>query len=135
MSNARRFAPIPHCCTTCRTSPTTCANVERFNNSLVNADSEGIAEIEATCLANLENTVRDPVLREKLRPDYRAACKRLIYSPDYYEAIQHPNAELVTDGIECIEPEGVRLEERPPASSSTCWRWPPASMPACSCAR
>ena len=80
------------------------ANVERFNNSLVNADSEGIAEIEATCLANLENTVRDPVLREKLRPNYRAACKRLIYSPDYYEAIQHPNAELVTDGIECIEP-------------------------------
>ncbi len=86
------------------------ANVERFNNSLVNADSQGIAEIEATCLANLENSVRDPVLREKLRPHYRAACKRLIYSPDYYEAIQHPNAELVSDGIECLEPRGVRLK-------------------------
>ncbi|MBP9035203.1 MAG: NAD(P)/FAD-dependent oxidoreductase [Pseudomonadales bacterium] len=86
------------------------ANVERFNNSLVNADSQGIAEIEATCLANLENSVRDPVLRERLRPHYRAACKRLIYSPDYYEAIQHPNAELVSDGIECLEPRGVRLK-------------------------
>jgi cation diffusion facilitator CzcD-associated flavoprotein CzcO len=54
------------------------ANVERFNNSLVNADSEGIAEIEATCLANLENTVRDPVLREKLRP----GLPRRVQAPD-----------------------------------------------------
>jgi len=87
------------------------ANVERFNNALVNASSEGIAEIEGICLANLESCVRDPVLREKLRPNYRAACKRLIYSPDYYEAIQHPNAMLVTDGIERIEATGVRTRD------------------------
>jgi cation diffusion facilitator CzcD-associated flavoprotein CzcO len=87
------------------------ANVERFNNALVNASSEGIAEIEGICLANLESSVRDPVLREKLRPNYRAACKRLIYSPDYYEAIQHPNATLVTQGIERIEPTGIRTRD------------------------
>jgi len=86
------------------------ANVERFNNALVDANSEGITEIENICRANLENSVRDPVLREQLRPTYRAACKRLIYSPDYYQAIQHPNAELVTDGIERVEPAGVRMK-------------------------
>lgn len=86
------------------------ANVERFNNALVDADSAGITEIENTCRANLENSVRDPVLREKLRPTYRAACKRLIYSPDYYQAIQHPNAVLVADGIARVEPAGVRLK-------------------------
>ena len=43
----------------------------------------------------LETNVRDPGLRERLRPEYRAACKRLIISPDFYDAIQKPNAELV----------------------------------------
>ena len=34
--------------------------------------------------------------------------KRLIVSPDFYEAIQQPNAALVTEGIERIERGGVR---------------------------
>ncbi|MGZ6970000.1 MAG: flavin-containing monooxygenase, partial [Acidimicrobiia bacterium] len=50
-------------------------------------------------------------LREALRPDYRAACKRLVISPNFYEAIQRPNAELVTAGIERIEPTGVRTSD------------------------
>jgi cation diffusion facilitator CzcD-associated flavoprotein CzcO len=64
--------------------------------------------IEDACRANLEDNVRDPELREALRPTYRAACKRLIISPDFYDAIQQPNAELVTEHIERIEPAGVR---------------------------
>jgi cation diffusion facilitator CzcD-associated flavoprotein CzcO len=55
--------------------------------------------------------VRDPALRERLRPSYRAACKRLVISPDFYEAIQRPNAELVTSAIERIEPKGVRTAD------------------------
>lgn len=91
--------------------PTYLANVRRFTDAIVNTDSPEMAQIEAVVLDNLEQSVRDPELREKLRPSYRAACKRLIYSPDYYRAIQHPNAELVTDGIECIEPGGVRTRD------------------------
>ncbi len=87
------------------------SNVERFTNAIVNTDSPGMAEIEAIVLANLENSVRDPQLRERLRPNYRAACKRLIYSPDYYRAIQHPNAALVDAAIERIEPGGVRTRD------------------------
>jgi cation diffusion facilitator CzcD-associated flavoprotein CzcO len=79
-----------------------------FANAVVDSDSPGIKMIEETCLANLENNVRDPELREKLRPAYRAACKRLIISPDFYDAIQQPNAELVTEAIERVETEGVR---------------------------
>ena len=67
--------------------------------------------IEDACLANLEDNVRDPELRELLRPDYRAACKRLVVSPNFYEAIQHPHAELVTASIERIEPGGVRTSD------------------------
>lgn len=83
------------------------ANVERFTTAVADAASPEIAMIEAIVLDNLERSVPDPVLREKLRPNYRAACKRLIFSPDYYQAIQHPNAELVTDDIETVTANGI----------------------------
>ena len=67
--------------------------------------------IEDLCRTNLEENVRDPELRERLRPTYRAACKRLVTSPDFYEAIQHPNAALVTEPITRIEPAGVRTAD------------------------
>jgi cation diffusion facilitator CzcD-associated flavoprotein CzcO len=82
-----------------------------FANAVVDANSAGMHAIEEQCLQNLESNVRDPVLREKLRPNYRAACKRLVISPDFYEAIQHPNAELVTSSIDHIEPKGVRTQD------------------------
>lgn len=81
-----------------------------FSNAVIDADSPEMKYIEDSCLANLENNVKDPVLREKLRPNYRAGCKRLIFSSDFYDAIQHPHAHLVTDPIERIEPAGVRLK-------------------------
>lgn len=84
---------------------------EGFANAVVDAESPHMKMIEDACLMNLETNVRDPELRELLRPDYRAACKRLVVSPDFYEAIQHPNAELVTSGIERIEPGGVRTKD------------------------
>ena len=82
-----------------------------FSNAVVDAGSPQMKMIEDTCRANLESSVTDPVLREKLRPNYRAACKRLIISPDFYQAIQKPNAELITEGIERVERRGVRTRE------------------------
>lgn len=84
---------------------------EGFSNAVVDADSPQMKRIEELCRANLEDSVLDPVLRERLRPDYRAACKRLIVSPDFYQAIQKPNAMLVTDGIERVEAAGVRTKD------------------------
>jgi cation diffusion facilitator CzcD-associated flavoprotein CzcO len=82
-----------------------------FANAVVDSRSAEIKMIEDACRANLEDNVKDPELREALRPMYRAACKRLIISPDFYDAIQQPNAELVTDHIERIEPAGVRTAD------------------------
>ena len=82
-----------------------------FSNAVVDAESPQMKMIEEACRANLEDNVTDPVLRERLRPDYRAGCKRLIISPDFYGAIQRPNAELVTEPIACVEPAGVRTRD------------------------
>ena len=82
-----------------------------FANAVVDSESAELKLVEQACLANLENNVHDPELRQRLRPDYRAACKRLIISPNFYDAIQRPNAELVTDAIERIEPGGIRTKD------------------------
>jgi cation diffusion facilitator CzcD-associated flavoprotein CzcO len=84
---------------------------ESVADAFVNLQSPQLKAIEDACLNNLETQVKDPVLRERLRPNYRAACKRLVVSPDFYQAIQHPNAELVTDGIERIDSKGVRTRD------------------------
>jgi cation diffusion facilitator CzcD-associated flavoprotein CzcO len=87
------------------------AFAENFSNAVVDANSPPMKLLEEVCRANLENNVHDPELRERLRPNYRAACKRLIVSADFYQAIQQPNAELVSEGIERIEPRGVRTRD------------------------
>jgi cation diffusion facilitator CzcD-associated flavoprotein CzcO len=87
------------------------AAFEGFSHAVVEADSPAMAAIEQACRENLENSVTDPELRERLRPDYRAGCKRLVLSADFYDAIQQPQAELVTEGIERIEPAGVRTTD------------------------
>jgi len=51
----------------------------------------------------LEHQVRDPALREKLRPNYRLGCKRVLLSNDYYPSLSRPNVEVVTDPISRVE--------------------------------
>jgi cation diffusion facilitator CzcD-associated flavoprotein CzcO len=94
-----------------RFDPTFVANVRQFTDAVVEHDSEPMRIIEQLVKENLENSVKDPVLREKLRPDYRAACKRLVFSPDYYQAVQRPNVDVVTERILRVEPEGVRTAD------------------------
>ena len=68
-------------------------------------------KIEQACLKTLAKDITDPALRVKLTPSYKATCKRLIFCSDFYPAISRDNAELVTDGIAGIEPEGIRTED------------------------
>lgn len=58
------------------------------------------------CRRNLAS-VEDPVLRRKLTPDYEPMCKRLVMSSGFYDAVQRPNVDVVTEPIERVEPAGV----------------------------
>lgn len=81
--------------------------VANLADALSDADSEAMAVIEQTCLEHLENAVTDEDLRARLRPSYRAGCKRLVVGEGFYEALQRPNARLVTAGIDRLVPDGV----------------------------
>ena len=92
---------------------TFCAARDHFASSFSEAvigDMTQMEEISTLCRENLA-TVKDPELREKLTPNYQAMCKRLIMSDDFYPAIQKPNADVVTSGIERIEKNGVRTKD------------------------
>lgn len=84
--------------------------VANVAHAVIEADSPKMARIEQACRRNLDR-VRDPELKAKLTPTYRAACKRLVFASDFYEKVQEPNVSVVVSGIERIEPEGVRTRD------------------------
>ena len=75
-----------------------------FDKFSVGVTEEGVArrQISKRCREHLA-TVKDPVLREKLTPDYEPGCKRLIMSKSFYPTFEKPNVDLA------------------PSTSSTCW--------------
>lgn len=82
-----------------------------FSDAVIDATAARLNELSEICSENLESSVADPELREKLRPDYRVGCKRLVVSSDFYAAVQKPNASVVTDSIDSIEARGIRTND------------------------
>ena len=103
-----RFRADPAALETAMDTGTYKKNVEGYSQVITGENGEGAQHFIDACRDNLEQAVTDPELRERLRPDHQPLCKRLVFSPDYYQAIQHPDARLVTAGIERIEPAGIR---------------------------
>jgi cation diffusion facilitator CzcD-associated flavoprotein CzcO len=94
-----------------RNGPEALKRRARFTSAIIDIDSPELAEIQAIVEKNLEDSVRDPVLREKLRPNYRAACKRLVFSAHYYEAVQRPTVAVETRRIARLESSGARMHD------------------------
>ncbi|MEM7541563.1 MAG: NAD(P)/FAD-dependent oxidoreductase [Pseudomonadota bacterium] len=83
----------------------------QFNHTFARAvlgDERQLGKLHELCQANLDQNVHDAELKRKLTPDYKVACKRLVMSSTFYPAIQKPNADLVTAGIERVEGAGIR---------------------------
>lgn len=78
-----------------------------FEGIAAGADAE---KRNAACVDAL-NSVKDPVLRAKLTPDYPVGCKRLVVSGTFYDAIQRPNVSVVTERIARVEREGIRMAD------------------------
>ena len=74
-------------------------------------DSPKWQEGMAMSRLHLEARVSDPILREKLWPDYPLGCKRVLLSDDFYPAMTLPHVELETERITSIEPLGIRTAE------------------------
>jgi cation diffusion facilitator CzcD-associated flavoprotein CzcO len=74
-------------------------------------DSPVTTVIQRLAVAHLHRQVKDPWMRRQLTPDFRAGCKRMLMSSDYYPALQADNCKLITWPIATICPEGIRTSE------------------------
>lgn len=67
--------------------------------------------VESVAKLHLRNQVQDPWLRRQLTPGFRAGCKRLLMTSDYYPALQRDNCTLVTWPIARLSEQGIRTAE------------------------
>ena len=65
---------------------------------------------EKQALQTLERQVADPVLRERLTPDYAIGCKRVILSSTLYPALSRSNVTLHgrDQGIAALDERGIQ---------------------------
>jgi len=63
--------------------------------------------VERLCRSHLRRQVPDPGLRALLTPSYRAGCKRILSSDEYYPTLNRENVELVPSGVARFEPGTV----------------------------
>jgi cation diffusion facilitator CzcD-associated flavoprotein CzcO len=59
------------------------------------------------CTRYFEKEVKDPVLRDKLRPKGRIGDKRPLVSRNFYSILQKPNVEVITDRITSVNETGI----------------------------
>lgn len=87
---------------------------ERFNAALSGDSAISRPLLGALRLAwrgHLRRQVGDPRLRRRLAPGYHLGCKRLLFSNDWYPALDRPHVEVVTDDVTGLEPTGVRTAD------------------------
>ncbi|MFA6574928.1 MAG: NAD(P)/FAD-dependent oxidoreductase [Nocardioides sp.] len=70
-----------------------------------------IAALRTAWRLTLRRQVHDPELRRKLVPDYPIGCKRLLFSNDWYPALNRDHVDVVTERVSAIEPGGVRTAD------------------------
>ena len=58
-------------------------------------------------LEHLHDSVADAELRQKLTPNYKLGCKRVLVSDDYYPALSRPNVSLITDPIQEVKAHSI----------------------------
>lgn len=73
------------------------------------------------CIDFLEQEVKDPAVKEKLRPSNEFGCKRVLFLDDWYSMYNELNVELVTEkpvritenSIILKSPRALSAEEQP----------------------
>lgn len=69
--------------------------------------------LKLMCLHNLRKEIECERKRAKLTPDYTVGAKRILFSDDYYHAINKPHCHLHTASVNAIEGNSlICVEER-----------------------
>ncbi len=69
------------------------------------------AKAEALARIYMHSRIKDPALREKLTPNYRIGCKRILVTDDYYPALLRENVEVITGPIAEVRPHSIATQD------------------------
>lgn len=61
---------------------------------------------------NIRRNISNPELRRKLTPDYSAGCKRIGFAVGFYEALNDPKSDVVTDSIRQVTESGIVTRDK-----------------------
>jgi cation diffusion facilitator CzcD-associated flavoprotein CzcO len=67
--------------------------------------------MEKAARMHMEAHIPDARLRERLTPDYRVGCKRILIDDDFMPALARPNVHVETAPIDRIVRDGVRTRD------------------------
>jgi len=56
---------------------------------------------------HLRRQVSDPALRDRLTPDYRLGCKRVLISDDYLSSLDNDNVRVIDTGVSRVTEDAV----------------------------
>ncbi len=65
------------------------------------------APVEKLARRHIGREISDPALREKVTPDFRMGCKRILQSNRYYPTLDRDDVDLVTDPIAKVTGDAV----------------------------
>ena len=64
--------------------------------------------VRKACLKNINDAIKDPVLRASLIPDYPVGAKRVLFSDHYFPTLANSHVSLDTHGIDSFTADGIK---------------------------
>ncbi|MFT6045857.1 MAG: cation diffusion facilitator CzcD-associated flavoprotein CzcO [Arenicella sp.] len=71
------------------------------------SESPTRAKLEERLLVSMRDIIEDPELEEKLTPNYPWGCKRPLFSANFYETLNQPHVNVITEGIDSLTAQGI----------------------------
>ncbi|HET8758821.1 MAG TPA: NAD(P)/FAD-dependent oxidoreductase [Solirubrobacteraceae bacterium] len=63
--------------------------------------------IERIARRHIRSQIDDPRLLEQVTPGYTIGCKRILPSNRWYRALNRPNVDLITSGVQAVRPRSI----------------------------
>ncbi|OQV07482.1 hypothetical protein CLAIMM_11909 [Cladophialophora immunda] len=81
--------------------------IEKYGMRLVTENDKLNEDATQKAHKQLEQQVKDPVLREKLRPTAKYWCKRVLLLDTFYPALSKPNCTVLRDHLVSYTEDGI----------------------------
>ncbi|MFT5607837.1 MAG: cation diffusion facilitator CzcD-associated flavoprotein CzcO [Pseudoalteromonas tetraodonis] len=78
-----------------------------FIKYVLPSDAPSRAKVEEHLLTSMREIIEDPELEKKLTPDYPWACKRPLVSANFYQTLNLPQVDVITEGVGQLTANGI----------------------------